>query len=143
MPRHAPPTQEDIELANQLTERNRLEAAEYLQQLQSRLSLDIQPRLLVSDNAAATLHELVEQENVDLVVLSAHGYSGGAKWPYGSVAVSFIAYGTTPLLIVQDLSQEELERMQAEMAVGEDQEHRRPSPPPLSDSMQAEIPVRQ
>jgi nucleotide-binding universal stress UspA family protein len=143
VPRRAPPTQEDIELANQITERNRLEAAEYLQQLQSRLSLDVQTCLLVSDNAAATLHELVEQENVDLVMLSAHGYSGGTKWPYGSVAVSFIAYGTTPLLIVQDLSQEELERMQAEMAVREYQEHRRPSPPHLSDSMQAEMAVRQ
>lgn len=143
MPRHAPPTQEDIELANQLTERNRLEATRYLQHLQSRLSLAVQTRLLVSDNAAATLHELAAQENVDLVVLSAHGYSGGTKWPYGSVAISFIAYCTFPLLIVQDLSQEELERMQTEMAVREDQEHRRPSPPPLSDSMQAEIPVRQ
>ncbi len=123
MPRHAPPTQEDIELANQLTERNRLEATRYLQQLQSRLSLDIQTHLLVSDNVAATLHELVERENADLVVLSAHGYSGVTKWPYGSVAVSFIAYGTTPLLIVQDLSQEELERTQAEMAVREYKGH--------------------
>jgi nucleotide-binding universal stress UspA family protein len=143
VPRRAPPTQEDIELANQLTERNRLEATRYLQQLQSRLSLDIETHLLVSDNAAVALHELVVQENVDLVVLSAHGYSGGAKWPYGSMAVSFIAYGTTPLLIVQDLSQDELERMQAEMAVREDQEHRRPSPPPLTDSMQAEMVARE
>jgi len=143
VPRRAPPTQEDIELANQLTERNRLEATRYLQQLQSRLSLDIQTRLLVSDNAAAALHELVVQENVDLVVLSAHGYSGGAKWPYGSMAVSFIAYGTTPLLIVQDLSQDELERMQTEMAVKEDKGLRRPSPPPLTDSMQAEMVARE
>jgi nucleotide-binding universal stress UspA family protein len=123
VPRRAPPSQEDIELANQLTERNRLEATRYLQQLQSRLSLDVQTRLLVSDNVAATLHELVEHENADLVVLSAHGYSGATKWPYGSVAVSFIAYGTTPLLIVQDLSQEELERTQAEMAVREYKGH--------------------
>jgi nucleotide-binding universal stress UspA family protein len=143
VPRRAPPTQEDIELANQLTERNRLEATRYLQQLQSRLSLDIQTRLLVSDNAAAALHELVVQENVDLVVLSAHGYSGGTKWPYGSVAVSFIAYGTTPLLIVQDLSHDELERMQAEMTVREHQEPRRPSPPPLTDSMQAGMVARE
>ncbi len=123
MPRRAPPSQEDIELTNQITERNRLEATRYLQQLQSRLSSDVQTHLLVSDNAAATLHELVPQENVDLVVLSAHGYSGVLKWPYGSVAVSFIAYGTTPLLIVQDLSQDELERTQAEMAVREYKGH--------------------
>ena len=79
--------------------------------------------LQVSDNAAATLHELVAQENIDLVVLSAHGYSGGTKWPYGSVALNFIVYGATPLLIVQDLSQDELESTQAEMATREHQGH--------------------
>ncbi|TET84391.1 MAG: universal stress protein, partial [Anaerolineales bacterium] len=76
MPRRAPPTQEDIELVNKITERNRLEAASYLEQLQSRLSLDVQTRLLVSNNPAATLHELVDREDVDLVLLNAHGYSG-------------------------------------------------------------------
>jgi hypothetical protein len=48
------------------------------------------------------LHDLVEREGADLVILSAHGYSGNTKWPYGSVVTNFIAYGTTPLLIVQD-----------------------------------------
>jgi nucleotide-binding universal stress UspA family protein len=123
MPRRAPPSQKDIELANQLTERNRLEAARYLEQLQSRLPLDVQTRLLVRDNVAATLHDLVEQENVDLVVLSAHGYSGETKWPYGCATLNFISYGTTPLLIVQDLSQDEVKRTQAEMAAREYKGH--------------------
>ncbi len=123
MVRRVPPTQEEIELANHLTERNRLEASRCLEQLQARLASDVQIHLLVSDNAAATLHELVKQEDVDLVVLSAHGYSGGTKWPYGSVALNFIAYGTTPLLIVQDLPQDELESTQAEIAVRECKGH--------------------
>lgn len=123
MPRRAPHTQNEIELAHQLTELNQLEANRYLEQLQSRLSVDAPSHLQVSDNAAATLHELVAQENIDLVVLSAHGYSGGTKWPYGSVALNFIAYGATPLLIVQDLSQDELESTQAEMATREHQGH--------------------
>jgi hypothetical protein len=38
--------------------------------------------------------------------LSAHGYSGEARWPYGSITNRFITNGTTPLLIVQDLRQE-------------------------------------
>jgi len=123
MPRRTPPTQEDVELANQITERNRLTAAKYLEQCQSQLSLDVQTRLLVSDSTAATLHDLVEQENVDLVVLSAHGYSAGTKYPYGSVAVNFIAYGTTPLLIVQDLLPDEVERTRAEVAAREYKGH--------------------
>jgi nucleotide-binding universal stress UspA family protein len=123
MPRRTPPTQEDIELANRIIERNWLEASRYLKQLQSQLSLDVQTRLLVSDDAAATLHDLVDQENVDLVVLSAHGYSGRTKWPYGSMVVNFIAYGTTPLLIVQDLTPDEVERTQAEVAAREYKGH--------------------
>jgi len=116
MPRRAPLTQEEDELVTQITERNQVEAAKYLDQLQSRLFVDVQTRLLISDNVTATLHEWVEQEKVDLVVLSAHGYSGGARWPYGSVVISFVAYGSTPLLIMQDLPQDNLERTQAEAA---------------------------
>lgn len=123
MPCWAPPTQEDIELASRIIERNRVEASKYLGQLQTRLDVDLQTRVLVSDHVSATLHELVEQENVDLVVLSAHGHSGGTKWPYGSVVVNFIGYGTTPLLIVQDLTPDEVERTEAERAVREHKGH--------------------
>ncbi|MBL7066161.1 MAG: universal stress protein [Anaerolineae bacterium] len=119
----APPTQEDIELVNRLTERNRLEATRCLENLRSRLPLAVQTRVLVSDNTAATLHRLVKQENVDLVVLSAHGCSGRTEWPYGSLVVNFIAYGSTPLLIVQDLSPDEVERTQAEMVTREHKGH--------------------
>jgi len=135
MPRRAPLTEEEVELANRLVERNRLEASRCLEQLRSdwnnppsdsdppQLYPDVQLRLLVGDSVAAALHELVKREDVDLVVLSAHGYSGGTRWPYGSVALNFIAYGTTPLLIVQDLSQDELESTRVEMAAREHKGH--------------------
>jgi hypothetical protein len=47
---------------------------------------------------------LALSEQVDLVILSAHGYAGRDYWPYGSVATNFLVYGTTPLLLIQDLS---------------------------------------
>jgi nucleotide-binding universal stress UspA family protein len=71
----------------------------------------------------ATLHELVAVEDVDLVVLSAHGYSCKTKWPYGSVTASFIDYGTTPLLVVQDLSTGVIEHTQAETTTREHKGH--------------------
>jgi nucleotide-binding universal stress UspA family protein len=123
VPRHTPLTQEELELVDRLTEYNRLEVTGYLEDLAARLYCDVQPRLLSSKDAAAALHELVDQENVDLVVLSAHGYTSGTKWPYGSMALNFIAYGSTPLLIVQDLSPDELEKTRAEIAVGESKGH--------------------
>lgn len=123
MPRRAPPTREDVELAEKLMRRNLLEASRYLEQLRQHLAPDTQTCLLQEDSAALALQELVRQREADLVVLSAHGYSGSNKWPYGSVALNFIAYGTTPLLIVQDLSPGELERTQAEMAAMEYKGH--------------------
>lgn len=119
MPRRAPPSREDQELANALTERNRLEASRYLEELRARLSLPAEVRLLVEDHVAATLQQLALEEKVDLVLLSAHGYSGGTRWPYGSLPTSFIMYGNTPLLIVQDLPRQAIEPTAAELAARE------------------------
>ena len=85
--------------------------------------IDLKTFQIASDNVISTLHSVVEQEGADLVMLAAHGRSSESRWPYGSVATSFIAYGTTPLLIVQDLSQDELESTQAEMAAREHKGH--------------------
>lgn len=94
---------EDNALIEQITQRNLSAATEYLEQLQLRLPPEVQTRLLACDNVIASLHELVEQEKVDLVILGAHGHSGDNQWPYGNVVTNFITYGTAPLLIIQDL----------------------------------------
>jgi nucleotide-binding universal stress UspA family protein len=119
LPRRAPPSKEDQALADALTERNRVEASRYLEELQSRLSLPVETRLLVSEDVAATLQQLALEEDVDLVALSAHGYSGGTRWPHGSLTTSFILYGNKPLLIVQDLPRQVIEPTAAELAVRE------------------------
>lgn len=106
MARQMPPIPEDIDLANRVIERNCEEAAQYLERLKSRSHLEgitVQTHLITSENAAVTLHQLEEQEHIDLVALNAHGYSGNQQWPYGSMVNNFILYGKAPLLIVQDL----------------------------------------
>jgi nucleotide-binding universal stress UspA family protein len=120
--RRTPATQEDLDLVNRLVERNQEEGARYLEQLLSRLSvegLDVQTHLLVNQNVAVTLHDLIEREQIDLVIVSAHGYSGEARWPYGSVVSNLIFYGTTPLLIMQDLPVEKIAHPQTEVRVRE------------------------
>lgn len=106
MARQMPPTPEDIDLSNRVVARNREEAGYYLEQVKSRSYLDgipVQTHLITSDNAAVALHQLGEQEHIDLVTLSAHGYSGNHQWPYGGMINNFIMYGQGSLLIVQDL----------------------------------------
>jgi nucleotide-binding universal stress UspA family protein len=106
MARQMPPVREDIELSKRVVEHNREEAKRYLEQLKTRSYLEgiaIQTHLISSDNAAVALHQLADQEQIELVALSAHGYSGNHQWPYGSMVNNFIMYGKVSLLIVQDL----------------------------------------
>ncbi len=119
MARHMPLTQEDEDLMNRIVERNQDEGNKYLEQLKDQLPTNVQTRLLVSDNVAATLQNLSEQEQIDLLIMSAHGYSGEAKWPYGGVANRFITDGTVPLLIVQDLPHKSSEALQGYVTFGQ------------------------
>jgi len=117
MARQIPLVREDLDLSDQIVARNREEAIRYLDQVCLHLPLsgfDVKTHLLTSDNAAAALHELTRQEYIDLVALSAHGYSGNDQWPYGSMVNNFILYSKVPLLIVQDLPAKE-EPIVAEM----------------------------
>lgn len=119
VPRNNPLTEEERELVERLTELNRRNGEEYLEDLMSRVGSDAEARLVVSDDRATALHDLVKEEEVDVVVMAAHGYSGRATWPYGSMALNFIAYGSTPLLMVQDLTPEEVAVSAAERAARE------------------------
>jgi len=123
VPRAIPLSEKEMSLVEQLTALNRERGAAYLRDLESRLGLQSETRLLVSHNPATALHQLVEQEDIDLVVLSAHGFSGGTKWTFGSVALNFAVYGTTPLLVVQDISEEEAEPTEAQIAARETKGH--------------------
>lgn len=102
LPRITPAGDEDRALVRRLVERNRVEATDYLEGAKARLSANAETRLL-GGKVATTLHDLVDDEGVDLVVLSAHGYGGESRWPFGDVASSFVEYGRTPLLLVQDM----------------------------------------
>jgi nucleotide-binding universal stress UspA family protein len=106
MARQMPPVREDIDLSNRVVARNQEEAGRYLEQMKARSILEgipVHTHLLTSDNAAVALHQVAEQEQIDMVALSAHGYSGNQQWPYGGMVNNFILYGQVPLLIVQDL----------------------------------------
>ena len=119
LPRRTSASQEDLLLVNQLMRRNRTEALKYLEDLKSRIGMTIQTKLDVSPSISRSLHQIAEENNVDLTILSAHGYSGDTRWPFGSVGLGFIVYGSTPLLILQDLPTNRIELTQAEIAARE------------------------
>ena len=121
-----PLSDQDVEMLDKFVEQNSQAASHYLSQLVAQFSLkDIQITTHVStgDNALSVLHDMAEEANADLVLLAAHGSTGEKRWPYGSVTTSFIAYGSTSLMIMQDLPNEEIQQTRAEMAVKESKGH--------------------
>lgn len=116
MPSRTPLAQADIELGEKITERNRLEAENYFENIQDRLAIAARTQILVNTNIMDILQGFVEDQNVDLVLLNAHGhgYSGQTLRPYGSLALNFIEHGTTPLLVLQDISRHDFVNSRAE-----------------------------
>jgi nucleotide-binding universal stress UspA family protein len=121
-----PVSEEIAELSNQFVEKNQQAASHYFNQLLAQFAtkdLKIKTHISIGDNAIAVLHDMAEESNADLVLLVAHGETGERRWPYGSVTTSFIAYGNTSLLIMQDLPDSEIHPTRAERAVRESKGH--------------------
>lgn len=116
MPRRAPLSPADETLVEQIMARHCAEAEKYLTQLGSRAQGNVSEHVLLGDDVFGTLHDFIRQQEADLVVLSAHGHSANGTRRYGSLATSFIAYGSTPLVIVQDLAPDEIMKSEAEAA---------------------------
>jgi nucleotide-binding universal stress UspA family protein len=123
MPRRTRMTEQDIKLADRLVERNREEISVYLHDLKAQLPVDVTVQVLVGRDVALALHELVDGQGSDLVIMSAHGHSGAHRWPYGSVATSMISYGHSPLLMIQDLGRNDVQLSQAEQMIQEHKGH--------------------
>jgi nucleotide-binding universal stress UspA family protein len=121
-----PLPQDLVELSSQFVEKNQQAATHYFERLLAQFStkdLKIKTHISTADNAIAVLHDIAEESNADLVLLVAHGEAGESRWPYGSVTTSFIAYGNTSLLIMQDLPAAEIHPTRAERAIEESKGH--------------------
>lgn len=67
-----------------------------------RPGLTLDSEVIPAAHVAQCLHALAEKRDADLVLLSAHGRSGAARWPYGSVATNLLLHGRRPTLVLQD-----------------------------------------
>lgn len=121
-----PLSDKDKKLIDQITNRNEKNTQRYHKQLVAQLSmkgLDVETLVATSDHPVSTLHDMVADAKADLVLMVAHGGTGEQHWPYGSMAVSFIEHGSTPLLILQDLTENQAPPSPAEKAVREIKGH--------------------
>jgi nucleotide-binding universal stress UspA family protein len=124
LPHQTPLSDENQGLIDRLKTINLEDAKNYMSQLKEQLHEENVDMIIESSiKPTITLHNIVDKEEVDLVLLSAHGYSGDNRWPYGKITLNFIAYGTTPLIIVQDLTRDEVSKSMAELYAEQSKGH--------------------
>jgi len=96
-------SENEREIIESLVSSGMKKADSYLQNVVKHLPIDSDLEVIVSDKVCSSIHKVINDENIDLIVLSAHGESGQPQWPYGSITNNIITYAQIPVLIVQDL----------------------------------------
>lgn len=122
---------EDLALANELASRLEQEGRRYLQRLGDRLTHEhttVRTLVVRHANERQALLEVSRDEEVDLIVLSAHGSACDAGHSFGSVTTDLLAHSELPMLVLQDLREQ-----------GEDREAPHSSAPPLRSSFPPEV----
>jgi nucleotide-binding universal stress UspA family protein len=107
------------QLSKQFMLVSRQAVGNYLNEMKERLTVDCETCMVENNSVSSAIHELASQEeDIDLVVLCAHGYTGQSIWPYGSVARNYIEHGTKPVLVIQDVPRSRFHPSTAEVAAG-------------------------
>ncbi len=99
-------TDADFELARALATRLEAGANRYLARLVEQMTHDVKKvtsLVLRNVDRSETLLLLAQEQQVDLVVLSAHGSTCNPGRAFGGMAMHLLAQCTVPLLVLQDL----------------------------------------
>jgi nucleotide-binding universal stress UspA family protein len=111
MPRRMPLSPQERDLMQEVIACNQKEASRYLENLKRMLDVPLTPCLMTGMDVAKQLYTVIQQQEIDLVVLNAHGFTGDAHWPYGSLAVNFMLNCPVPVLVVQDFALDRVETL--------------------------------
>lgn len=104
-------------LTEQLMQVSRQAVNSYLQEMKERLPVESESAVVENDSVFSAIQELADQDTaIDLVVLCAHGHTGQATSPYGTVTRNYLEQGTKNVLIIQDLPRSEVKPSAAELA---------------------------
>jgi len=104
-------------LIKQVMAVSRLAVSNYLNEMKERLPVECETCVLENISVATAIHDKASREDdIDLVVLCAHGFTGQFTWPYGSVARNYIDHGTKPVLVIQDVPHTQAQLTAAEKA---------------------------
>jgi nucleotide-binding universal stress UspA family protein len=91
-----------VETSDQALERIEQEAKDYLQHVGDRFD-PIRPEavMLVGEDVDEELARFAREQNVDIIAMSSHGWSGLGRLIMGSHAQRLMEYGVAPVLLVR------------------------------------------
>lgn len=95
--------EETQKLWDNLEERGKTTARNYLDPLAQHLkekNTAVHPEILIGD-AAKTLADYAESQDIDLIIMASHGYSGIRRWIMGSVAEKLFRSVSVPVFMVR------------------------------------------
>lgn len=90
--------------ANAIKENHRLDSLRYVEEVKSRLAsenIKVKVESLESNRTADTIIDYVNKNNINLIVIATHGYTGLKKLMFGSVAQEVLRYSHVPVLLVR------------------------------------------
>lgn len=103
-------------LSDKLMRVSREIVVNYLEEMKERLPVECETCVIENNSVSSAIQDLANREDIDLVVLCAHGYTGEFAWPYGSVARNYIEHGIKPVLIIQDVPRSRVRLSAVEIA---------------------------
>lgn len=107
------------QLSEKLMQASRQAVNNYLNEMKVRMSVECETCLVENNSVSSAIQDLASQEDdIDLVLLCAHGYTGESTWPYGSVARNYMEHGTKSALVIQDVPRSRVRPTAAEIAAG-------------------------
>ena len=106
------------QLSEELMHFNRQAMSNYLNEMKKHLSVECETCVVENNSISFAIQELAnnQEEDIDLVVLCAHGYTGQSSWPYGSVARNYMEHGTKPVLVIQDIPRSQVQPTTAQIS---------------------------
>jgi len=116
LPLPMPYPEEVHQLIERFMQITRTAVENYLYEMRQRIPGACEIRIVEQNNVVAGLHDLAEKENADLVILCAHGQTGGTSYPYGSITRNYLEYGTKNVLVIQDVPLSQVRPSAAEVA---------------------------
>jgi nucleotide-binding universal stress UspA family protein len=104
------------ELSEQFLQVSRFAVDKYLEEMKERMPVECETYVVENSSVTSAIHEIANREDIDIVVLCAHGHSGQNNWPYGTVARNYIDHGSKPVLVIQDIPRSQVRPTEAEIA---------------------------